>query len=151
MQMRLTAFPLHLGASSAIALALAAAGCSAGTGSIPGSAAGAGGAATAPGAGGDGPIFNPPSTATGSPGGAPTITPIDPATGADNGDACKAVVQQAEKQTGRADIVFVLDNSGSMAQEVSAVQSNLNSFSTQIEASGIDVHVVVISAPPGGG
>jgi hypothetical protein len=38
-----------------------------------------------------------------------------------------------------------------MAQEVSAVQSNLNAFSSQIAASGIDVHVVVISAQPGGG
>jgi hypothetical protein len=71
-------------------------------------------------------------------------------TGADGG-ACKAVVQQAEKQTGKADIVFVLDNSGSMGQEVSAVQSNLNTFSQQIASSGIDVHVVVISALPGGG
>lgn len=70
--------------------------------------------------------------------------------GADGG-ACKAVVQQAEKISGRADIVFVLDNSGSMGQEVSAVQSNLNAFSQQIAASGIDTHVVVISAAPGGG
>jgi hypothetical protein len=67
-----------------------------------------------------------------------------------DGEACKAVVQQAEKQSGKADLVFVLDNSGSRAQEVAAVQSNLNAFSSQIEASGIDVHVVVISAPPSG-
>jgi len=74
-----------------------------------------------------------------------------PVTPVGDGEPCNAVVQQAEKQAGRADIVFVLDNSGSMAQEVAAVQSNLNSFSQQIASSGIDVHVIVISAPPGGG
>src|SRR5262249_35051255 len=79
------------------------------------------------------------------------IMPIQPTTPVADGDACNAVVQQAEKQAGRADIIFVLDNSGSMAQEVTAVQSTLNAFPQQIEAAGIDVHVVVTSAPPGGG
>lgn len=78
--------------------------------------------------------------------------PLTPVVGGGaDGGACQAVVQQAEKISGRADIIFILDNSGSMGQEVGAVQTNLNAFSQQITASGIDTHVVVISAAPGGG
>jgi len=71
---------------------------------------------------------------------------VDPA----NPDApCKETTQQAEKQEGgKADIIFMLDNSGSMGEEVSAVQKNMNAFSTAITQSGIDAHVIVISSPP---
>ncbi len=133
-----------------LSLALALAGCSAGGGgasAAPGSAGGAGNTGLPGAIAGSTTLGN-----AGESGDVPTITPITPVAGGGvDGGACKAVVQQAEKQQGRADIIFVLDNSGSMAQEVSAVQTNLNSFSSQIESSGIDVHVVVISAPPGGG
>ena len=139
-------------ALSTCTLELLAAGCSAGAdskapilnGANPGLGLGGAGAGAAPGnVGGAGAL----------PGDPPmiTIAPVGVGGNGDTGDACQAVVQQAEKQTGRADIIFVLDNSGSMAQEVSAVQTNLNSFSNQISGAGIDVHVVVISAPPGGG
>jgi hypothetical protein len=50
-----------------------------------------------------------------------------------------------------ADIVFVVDNSGSMDFEAQAVQDNLNAFSQQIIMSGVDVHVVLISSYPGNG
>jgi hypothetical protein len=49
------------------------------------------------------------------------------------------------------DIVYVLDNSGSMSLEASWVQQNMNGFSSQIDASGVDFHVVVISSYPGDG
>lgn len=63
--------------------------------------------------------------------------------------ACQQTVQQAEKRIGgRADIIFALDNSGSMIEENAAVQNNMNGFSTQITGSGIDAHVVMISAGP---
>jgi hypothetical protein len=63
--------------------------------------------------------------------------------------ACEAVVQKAEKRAGgRADIVFTLDNSGSMTEEAAAVQNNMNAFSKLIAGSGIDAHVVVISSGP---
>lgn len=72
--------------------------------------------------------------------------------GGSNPDECEAVRQKAEKQEGgRADIIFIIDNSGSMQEEAIAVQNNMNAFSQQIAASGIDAHVVVISAPPPGG
>nr|WP_276599671.1 vWA domain-containing protein [Nannocystis sp. SCPEA4] len=44
-----------------------------------------------------------------------------------------------------ADIIFVIDNSGSMDMEIASVQANMNQFSAKIIASGIDVHVIVIS------
>jgi hypothetical protein len=146
--MKLSSLPLVLAVSTS-ALVGAAAGCSAG-GASSAAPDGAGGAANlGPGAAAAGAVLG---SAAGSTGEPPTITPIMTVVGGGaDGGACKAVVQQAEKQTGRADIVFVLDNSGSMGQEVSAVQSNLNTFSSQITSSGIDVHVVVISAPPMGG
>lgn len=46
------------------------------------------------------------------------------------------------------DIVFILDNSGSMSLEASWVQQNMNGFSQQIDASGVDFHVIVISSYP---
>jgi hypothetical protein len=45
-----------------------------------------------------------------------------------------------------ADIIWALDNSGSMITEAQAVQDNMNTFAQQIVASGIDVRVVVLSA-----
>lgn len=66
--------------------------------------------------------------------------------------SCAEVVQQAEKRSGgRADIIFALDNSGSMQEEAIALQNNMNAFSQQITATGIDAHVIVISSGPPGG
>lgn len=64
---------------------------------------------------------------------------------------CPEITQKAEAKTGgKADIVFIIDNSLSMVEEASAVQKNINAFSQQIKASGIDVHVVLISSAPKG-
>src|SRR5882672_4445765 len=50
--------------------------------------------------------------------------------------ACTQVSQEAEKRLGgNADIIVAVDNSLSMSEEAAAVQSNLNAFSSQIEAS----------------
>lgn len=49
--------------------------------------------------------------------------------------------------TRRADVVFVIDNSGSMSEEIAAVQSGMNAFAQQIVGAGIDLHVVLVSAP----
>ena len=64
---------------------------------------------------------------------------------------CAAVSEEAELVPLPADIIFVVDNSGSMSFEAAEVQSRLNDFSTQIIDSGIDVHVVLISSYPGNG
>ena len=44
-----------------------------------------------------------------------------------------------------ADIVWVVDTSGSMSDEAARVQENMQSFATRIGAVGIDWHVVMIS------
>jgi len=51
----------------------------------------------------------------------------------------------AENKKQPADIIFAIDNSGSMDFEEGQVQQNMNTFSTKIIQSGIDAHVVLIS------
>jgi hypothetical protein len=65
--------------------------------------------------------------------------------GSSTGDACAEVSVEAENKKQPADIIFVIDNSGSMDFEEGAVQSNMNTFSGKIIASGVDAHVVLIS------
>jgi hypothetical protein len=64
---------------------------------------------------------------------------------------CAAVSEAAELMPLPADIIFVVDNSGSMDFEAGQIQSRMNDFSQQIIGSGIDVHVVLISSYPGMG
>ncbi|MFZ5891090.1 MAG: VWA domain-containing protein [Myxococcota bacterium] len=45
-----------------------------------------------------------------------------------------------------ADIIFAIDSSKSMDQEIAFVRSNMNAFSQQIVASGVDARVIVIGA-----
>ena len=47
------------------------------------------------------------------------------------------------------DIVFVIDQSGSMASEIKGVKTNLNKFSTFIAGTKIDYHVVMLAARTG--
>ncbi len=71
--------------------------------------------------------------------------------GVDAGEECASEVTPAENKKQPADIIVVVDNSGSMDFEASAVQTNLNAFSQQMIDSGIDVRVVLISSFPGDG
>ena len=66
-------------------------------------------------------------------------------TGLDPDAACVGISQKAENKVLPADIIFALDNSGSMDEEAKFVQANMNIFSFGIPAH-IDPHVVVISA-----
>jgi len=66
-------------------------------------------------------------------------------------DECAAVTEAAELIPVPADIIFVVDNSGSMQFEAGEIQDRMNDFSNQIIGSGIDVHVVLISSYPGNG
>ena len=61
------------------------------------------------------------------------------------GEECGAVTQMAENTFQPADIIFGVDTSGSMAEEVQQVQANLNTFSQQIIDSGIDVRVIMLA------
>ena len=44
------------------------------------------------------------------------------------------------------DIIFVVDNSGSMTDEIDAIRRNINdNFAAIIEASGVDYRVILLS------
>ncbi|MCA9630914.1 MAG: VWA domain-containing protein [Myxococcales bacterium] len=60
--------------------------------------------------------------------------------------ACQSFNQTADNKLQPADIIFVVDNSGSMTAEAGFVQSAINNFSNGIASVGIDYHVVLISA-----
>ncbi|MCX4243354.1 hypothetical protein [Paraliomyxa miuraensis] len=76
----------------------------------------------------------------------PTVVDLSP-----GDDECAAVTVEGELVPAPADVVFVVDNSGSMGFEAMQIQAEMNGFSGQIIASGIDVHVVLISSYPGVG
>jgi hypothetical protein len=106
--------------------------------SATGSVSGAGGGSVLLGAGGGGPLLG------GGGNTDPNIPDIPIPLGGDA--ACKAFSQKAEKRLGgKADIIWVLDNSGSMLTESQGVQNNMNTFSQFITSTGIDAHVVVVS------
>ncbi len=69
----------------------------------------------------------------------------DPTSDSDTEGNCAEVTVEAENKKQPADIIFVIDNSGSMDFEEDEVQAHMNSFSGQIIDSGIDAHVVLIS------
>ena len=60
---------------------------------------------------------------------------------------CAATRVEADTAIAPVDIVWVIDNSGSMNEEASLVQSNINEFAGAIGSAGLDVHVVLITAP----
>ena len=60
--------------------------------------------------------------------------------------ACSMDNQQAGTHSLPIDIIFVIDNSGSMDDEIETVQQNINeNFASIIEESGVDYQVIVIS------
>jgi len=61
---------------------------------------------------------------------------------------CSAVSSEAQPALQPADIILVVDTSGSMGQESKMVRDQLNAFSQQIVATGIDVRVVLIAEEP---
>ena len=61
-----------------------------------------------------------------------------------DGAVCNGINAAATNKVQPADILVIVDNSGSMTAEAGFVQQNLNGFSQQITMSGIDVHVVLI-------
>ena len=65
----------------------------------------------------------------------------------DPGDAaCQTYTQEAKELFEPADIIWAVDTSCSMVEETAAVQANLNKFSQQIVASGIDVQVTMLAS-----
>jgi hypothetical protein len=70
---------------------------------------------------------------------------------ADTGEECASVSETANVGLQPADIIVVVDNSGSMDAEAGFVQTNMNVFSSQIFLANIDAHVVLISADSNSG
>lgn len=60
-------------------------------------------------------------------------------------DECESIDEVAQVGLQPADILIVIDNSGSMDFEANQVQINMNAFSSQIFLANIDAHVVLIS------
>jgi hypothetical protein len=69
----------------------------------------------------------------------------------DTDDVCASSAYESKLTKRPSDIIFILDNSGSMNLEAKWVQENMNGFSQQIAASNVDYRVVVISSYPGDG
>ncbi|MCA9711127.1 MAG: VWA domain-containing protein [Myxococcales bacterium] len=63
----------------------------------------------------------------------------------DTGNECAEVSDTANVGVQPADILVVVDNSGSMTLEAGFVQQNMNAFSSQIFLANIDARVVLIS------
>lgn len=80
-----------------------------------------------------------------------TIGKLDVSGGADSStgvDECQSLDEVAGIGLQPADIIVVVDNSGSMDYEAGLVQNYMNQFSSQIFLANIDAHVVIISAYP---
>jgi hypothetical protein len=73
-----------------------------------------------------------------------TDTSADVPTG-DTGGVCVAVEGVAESTVLPVDIIWVVDNSLSMQEEVELISDNINAFASFIAASGIDYRVVMLS------
>jgi hypothetical protein len=66
--------------------------------------------------------------------------------------ACVAQSVRAQRKRRPVDAVFVIDNSGSMSDEIAAVRSSINDdFAAVIDESGIDLRVILISRYGSGG
>jgi hypothetical protein len=59
--------------------------------------------------------------------------------------ACASDDVAADEVVLPVDIIWVIDNSGSMDEEESRIQNNMNAFANSIAASGTDYHVIVIA------
>lgn len=89
------------------------------------------------------------------PGGGPSTRPTPPTPDRDAGaprsfsdagfDECLTSTVTADAVPRPIDMIWVIDSSGSMDEEAGFVQDNLNVFSTEVGASGLDPHVVVIT------
>lgn len=62
------------------------------------------------------------------------------------GGGCAETSAEAQSGPLPADIIFVVDNSGSMTDEAAEVQKSMNDFSNIIVGSGIDARIILISA-----
>jgi hypothetical protein len=60
-------------------------------------------------------------------------------------DNCGAVRAMADFQSAPVDVIWAIDGSCSMANEIATVADNIANFVSSVEASGADIHVVMLS------
>lgn len=85
-------------------------------------------------------------SSTGDPGSGGLFNPGGDDGGLDPDSACAAQSAEATLIKKPVDIIFIIDNSGSMTDDIIAVENNINdNFASIIEASGIDYRVIMIA------
>jgi hypothetical protein len=78
-------------------------------------------------------------------GGSVVVTGGNSGSGSGGAPTCAAVAQKADAKVLPADIIWVVDTSGSMSEEMGFVQQNMNNFAKGILSVGIDVRVVLVA------
>jgi hypothetical protein len=68
--------------------------------------------------------------------------------GGDGDSMCVPVPVVADVLQVPADIFLIVDNSSTMTKEAAFVQAQMNDFSAQLETSGVDHHIILISSYP---
>jgi hypothetical protein len=90
---------------------------------------------------------------TSGPAGRDARSPLLPVSGSvlvtipGSGASCAAISQRAQSRRAAADIIIAVDNSGSMSEEIGFVREQLQAFSQAVAADGVDVRIILISAP----
>lgn len=123
--------------------------CSASDGTTRGTGGASGNGGSASGDSGAGGVVGGASSLPGE----PTAVGGDPkpgVTGVGEGEECSGLTQETANKLRPVDIIWAIDNSGSMLEEIQGVQMHMNNFANQIGDAGLDVHVVVLSqeGPP---
>lgn len=77
---------------------------------------------------------------------APTPTDAAPPDAPDGGAICGTITARAQGSRRPVDVIWVIDSSPSMEDEIEAVQLRLNDFTARIAASGLDYRVVLVGA-----
>ena len=66
-------------------------------------------------------------------------------TSADPEGPCPSIARTATPDLGPADVVWIIDGSGSMLDEAERLQRNLDSFASTVSGAGVDTRVVLIA------
>jgi hypothetical protein len=74
---------------------------------------------------------------------------VQPEVGLDPDAGCATATAAAVKQP--VDIVMVIDQSGSMGEEIAQIQTNINKLSSYLAATGLDYRLVMIAGLPSSG
>jgi hypothetical protein len=72
-------------------------------------------------------------------------TPPAPHPNAGNDSECPSTSKTAEVQHAPVDIVWAIDTSASMVDEIAAVEANITQFANMISMAGIDHHVIMLA------